>query len=282
MSLKEEKLQLTHAVAQSRIQRVLLQSLSDAKLKNPSYSLRAFSKKLKLSPAAVSEILNGKRSVSIKIAERILMNLDADPALRSEVLGAFRSGAKGPRSKAPGSVQSDSFTQVSLEQFRTIADWYHFAILSLFETTDCIPDADYVSQRLGVRKPDIVQALLRLERLEMIQKDKSGRFCLTGKQFQTADGVPSAAIRLSHFQSLDLAKKSLEVDGFEKRDFTSLTMAIDPSKMERARKMIRQFYTKLARELEVDPKGEVYMLNVGLFPLSRSLDLKGGFSNEES
>lgn len=257
-----------HAGPQGRIQRVLFQSLAEAKLKNPAYSLRAFAKKLKLSPAALSEILNGKRAVSVKLADRILTGLDADPAVKGEILGSFRKGASVATDEQKRVI--DAFTQLSVEQFKTIADWYHFAILCLFETSQFTADPDDISRRLGVRKADVIQALQRLERLGMLERSPKGKLRLTGKQFHTADGPASSAVRLSHGQSLELAKKSLEVDAVDIRDFTSLTMAIDPEKMDRARKLIRQFRTKLARELEVDPKGEVYMLSVGLFPLSRS------------
>ncbi len=277
--LKTEKTAAAPDLAQQRIQRLLLQTLAEAKLKNPFYSLRAFAKKIKLSPAAVSEILNGKRAISLKIADRILDQLDADPELRREISSLFRQ--KGTQKSTEEKSISDTFTKVSLEQFRTIADWYHFAILSLFETKDFKVDPETISRRLGIKKAEVVQALQRLERLEMIRQGDNGELQLTGKQFQTVDGVASSAIRLSHFQSLELAKKSLELDPTNLRDFTSLTMAVDPNKMELAKKMIRQFYMKLARELEVDPKGEVYMLNIGLFPLSRTVLSQGGNLDEK-
>ncbi len=280
MSLNAEQPQpKAHAGAQLRIQRVLIQYLAEAKLKNPAYSLRALSKKLHLSPAAVSEIMNGKRSISIKIAEKILVQLDADPQLVSEVLGAFRAGAKGQSGGQKAALES--FTHVSLEQFKIIADWYHFAILSLFETTPLDQDPGRIARRFGIKKSEVIQAIHRLERLGMLAYDESKGYYLTGTQFQTTDGMPSSAIRLFHFQGLELAKKSLEEDSTEERDFNSMTMAIDPSKLEVARKMIRKFYIDLAGKLEVDPKGEVYMLNVGLFPLSRSENSEKGSAYED-
>jgi len=46
---------------QNAIRKKLTEVLTEYQIKNPSYSLKAFSKKLKIAPSTLSEILNGKR-----------------------------------------------------------------------------------------------------------------------------------------------------------------------------------------------------------------------------
>lgn len=278
------------AGAQRRIQQVLLEALAQARLRNPSYSLRAFSRRLKISPAALSEILNGKRDISLKLATKIMKNLGAEPQINHDVLASFQE-KKGSRSqgKSAGktkdlkeSIQAANFKILPTDQFRTIADWYHFAILSLFETTSAPHDPQGIANRLGVRSSEIAVALERLERLGMILRAADGRYSLTGEQFHTSDGILSTAIKASHAQSFQLAQKSLEEDPIPLCDFTSLTMAINLEKLAKAKKMIREFRMNLARELEVDERDEVYMLCVQLFPVSRNRPIKddGGRDHE--
>jgi uncharacterized protein (TIGR02147 family) len=127
-----------------------------------------------------------------------------------------------------------------------------------------------IAKRLQVRSSEIAVALERLERQGMLVREEDGRYGLTGAQFHTSDDVASSAIKASHAQSFQMAQKSLEEGQLDRSDFTSLTMAINPDKMAKAKKMIREFRMHLARELEVDPKQEVYMLCVQLFPLSKT------------
>lgn len=260
------------AGAQGRIQRILLDALAEARSRNPAYSLRAFSRRLKISAAALSEIMNGKRNISAKLASKLLKNVGADPVQISETMAAFdvRSKSTVPLQKKEDVERTRAFSILSADQFKTVAEWYHFAILSLFETTSCPQTPAEIAKRLQVRSTDIVVALDRLERQGMLIREADGTYSLTGAQFHTSDEVASSAIRASHAQTFQMAQKSMEEGQLDRSDFTSLTMAINPAKMATAKKMIRDFRMHLARELEVDPKQEVYMLCVQLFPLSKT------------
>ena len=55
----------------------------------------------------------------------------------------------------------------------------------------------------------------------------------------------------------------------ELRDFTSMTMAIDPEKLTEAKKKIREFRRGLSEFLEAGKKEEVYRLNIQLVPVTK-------------
>ena len=57
--------------AELELRRALHDEFSSARIKNPMFSLRAFARKLNLPPSALSEILNGKRTVLDAIAQRL-------------------------------------------------------------------------------------------------------------------------------------------------------------------------------------------------------------------
>ena len=48
---------------------------------------------------------------------------------------------------------------------------------------------------------------------------------------------------------------------------TSVTMSIDPEKLEQARNLIQEFQERLDNFLESGEKKEVYQLTISLFPL---------------
>lgn len=63
--------------------------------KNPAYSMRAFAKKLQLSPSALSEIISGKRKISKKMALRILDRMQAEPTEVEKIISQFSATKKG-------------------------------------------------------------------------------------------------------------------------------------------------------------------------------------------
>ena len=252
-------------VEQLIIQKKLAEKLSEIKLKNPSYSIRAFSKKTGVSSSALSEILNGKRKVSVKIVKRISDRLCFSPKETKVLLNLF---PKNKLKESKNAAYAKEFIQLGMDQFHVISDWYHFALLSLSETSGYKDDPMWLAHRLGVSSKKIKMALERLQRLNMMRRDRQGILRASGEEFSTTDGVSSVSIRKSHSQNLELAQRSLDHDELAMRDFTAMTMAIDPEKLGEARKMIREFRDKLCTYLESGTKKEIYKLCVQLFPLS--------------
>jgi len=74
---------------QIAIQNKLRCKYDEIQNRNPAYSLRSFSRKLKINPSALCEILKGKRRVSRKMAERLLAQMGADHLETGNILGLF-------------------------------------------------------------------------------------------------------------------------------------------------------------------------------------------------
>ncbi|MBI2609108.1 MAG: DUF4423 domain-containing protein [Deltaproteobacteria bacterium] len=126
-----------------------------------------------------------------------------------------------------------------------------------------------MAKRLNISISQTVEAIKRLERLNFLKKNEDGTFVNCKKQLSTTDGTPDISLRKAHSHNLMLAQKSLEHDDLSTRDFTAVTMALDPEKLNDAKKMIREFRDKLSLYLSSGKKKEVYKLCVQLFPLTR-------------
>lgn len=254
---------------QIAIQTLLRDELGKIQLQNPSYSARSFAKKLGIAPSTVNEVLNGKRAISKKLALKMLEKLAVDPGTCSDVISKFDS------KKLLGKKTHDkTFTQIDTDQFRTISEWYHFAILSLTETPDYNHDPEWIAARLGIKITDAKNAVERLERLGMLVK-KDGQWNAGASQYHTPDQVNNISVRNAHAGNLELAKRSLEQDSIDLRDFSSMTMAIDPNKLPMARQMIRDFRNKLSAYLEEENQTEIFKICIQLFPLSNMKSRQG-------
>ncbi|MFZ4713901.1 MAG: helix-turn-helix domain-containing protein [Bacteriovoracaceae bacterium] len=72
------------------IRKLLCAKLSEYQEQNKAYSLRAFAKKLGLSPTSLSLLLNGKRYPSAKMAAKICEALKLRDDEQSEMMKAYK------------------------------------------------------------------------------------------------------------------------------------------------------------------------------------------------
>lgn len=242
---------------QKQVINIITNEISRARSINPSYSLRAFSKRVGVHPSALSEILNGKRRVTKKMGERILLALGMN---RIEIESIFNEESRR------------EVSELSLDYFKTISEWYYYAILSLAEIPDFKAEPEWISKRLNISPKTAKMAIERLIRLEMLVENEDGNYIASGVQYKTPTDIINTSLKNHTVQTLDLAKESLFIDPVDKRDFSTITMAIDPSKIEVAKKMISNFRKKLSQKLEAENKTEVYKLAIQLFPLSRGTE----------
>jgi uncharacterized protein (TIGR02147 family) len=157
-----------------------------------------------------------------------------------------------------------------MDVYHTIADWHYYAILSLAETMDFVGSPGWIAQRLGISEKSAAEAVDRLLRLDMLEKDKkTGKLRSTGEQFEAISAIANPALRKANRQNLELAQAALEKIPVEERDFTAITLCFDPGRIEDARKMIKTFRRNFNRVMEAGHKKEVYKMCIQLFPLSK-------------
>jgi len=250
---------------QVALQKILHLRYEELRIRNPLFSRRAFSKKLGLSAGAMSELFNGKRQVSLALAEKISDKLDLDPQERAELFSLFQK----KRSVVRTDAIDPNYLQLSADQFRVIGDWYHFAILTLMRTKVFKSDASWIAERLGLSISVVTGALDRLKRLSVIAEDKDGRLRRSKTRYRTSDDVANISVRKAHSQYIEKAREALENLPVEKRDFTSLMLTLSPEQLPCAKEKIRKFQDDLSAELEKQPQSEVYQLCIHLFPLTK-------------
>lgn len=156
------------------------------------------------------------------------------------------------------------------DRYRVVADWHHFAILSVMELNDFQSSSKWIAKKLGLPETLIVESLERLERLKIIDRSKE-TWQVQAANLRTTDDVASDALKEFYLNNLSLAAQKLKTVPVQDRDFSAITIAIDKAKLPFAKGMIRDFRRKLARILEAgDSKNEIYQLNILFFPLNES------------
>ena len=231
----------------------LLTQFTRKKERNQAYSLRSFARFLGVPSGRLSELMNGKRGITPKMAIRFAKQLGENP-------DQFQ-------------MEQSPYSRLSDDKFEALSDSLHIALLSLVETTNFDSRIESICARLNAKPFEVHGALERLERLGLLSQ-VNNCWISTKKNLETSHDVASAALRKSHKQTLEQSIDALDQVDLSQRDITSITMAIDVKKIPLAKEMIRKFRRELAAILETDERTEVYNLNVQLVPVSKTLEKK--------
>ncbi len=244
--------------------------------RNPRYSMRAFANALGLNIGSLSSLLSGKRPLTMKTALRLCDALGMGPGERLRVLDAVAE-AQAREKRMQIARLSDTASKIRYEideeTFRVIGDWYHYAILQLVRTrpyreSGFASESRWIASQLGISETEAALAVRRLESAGLLRRNGDGRLERTREQVTTADrSVTSAALKRLQRQVREKAIHSLENDPIEARSMTSMTIAVDPSRLRQARIMIDEFQEKLGRFLEGSTQDSVYQISISLFPL---------------
>jgi uncharacterized protein (TIGR02147 family) len=245
--------------------------------KNDRYSLRAFARHLGLSPAAVTRIFKGEKSLSVKRAVTIAQKLHLDrveteyfcllvqlaqtedPELQStlyERLNALRP-------EAP-------IHDLSVDLFRTIADWYHLAILELTGVDGFEFTVSNVARYLGIGVMDAEVAIDRLKRLELIELETgTNRVVKTKNRLLVSSAIPNGAMRKHYRQMLEKAMESIETQGPDEKVIATETFAFDRESIEEAKKLTDRYLDQLVKLSEGSRnKKDLYQACIQVFRLS--------------
>lgn len=247
---------------------------------NSHYSMRAFSRDLHISPQVLSLVLNGKKGISLKVAIKLATALN----LSQEEISYFYDLVELSRAKnetVKGIVKyrlskyadADNFRTLQEDTLLAISDWYHFAILELTVTSGFKSDFDWIAARIGISVSEVKQAVLRLLRLKLLT-EINGKFVKTNLNITTSNEVASLAIRKITTQYLNKAIQAQNEQSLQERDFGTVTMAIDPKKIPKAKELISNFRRELMAFLESGSQNEVYVFASQLFKVSKIGQIK--------
>ena len=245
----------------------LNQELIKRTRKNSSYSQRAFAKLLDLSPGELSEILNGKRRLSVKKALNIAEKLCLDPQETLDFLSLAKKTSRDELAKENKEIDSQI---LSVDAFELVSNWYCFAIISLSECVGFIWDRDYIAKKLNISMAEARDALVRLEKVGLIEQ-KGEDLQVVSDFVIGPDKISSSAVRRSHHDLLQKAIVALEESSTEERNITGIGLALSEQEYKQMVGDIAKFRRELVKKYGYTnvEKNRVYQLEFALFELTQ-------------
>lgn len=239
--------------------------------RNPTYSLRAFARDLRISHCYLSQVMSHKRRLSIETAASLCNSLKLSDDERSQFMQTLFTEKWAQAKASPAErkrPEPGEDVVIEIDRFRAVSEWYHGAIFELISTKDFEPNFGWICQRLGITPSEARLAVRRLKRLGLIKTTKNKWTTASGlTYFPTKYSV--LAVRKYHQQMIQKAADALATgERYDERDITGITFAVDPAKLAVAKKRITKFQREMMKLLAVEGTSEVYQFNVQLFPLT--------------
>lgn len=210
---------------------------------NSAYSLRAFAAHLKISPSLLSEVINGKKRLSEKNAERLLKILGYGKTIKS--------------------IQKD---EAALEDI----SWLHLAILELCQT-DAISSELELSKRFKISEQEATSAVRILKNYNLIET-KNNLIQPIKDRLIFGNNTPSKKIRAFHKKAINASMKYLEETNFEDRDFSFSTLALSKNEANLIKKKIHEMteeFSQLSTDSNV--KKEIYCISTQFYKTTNNL-----------
>lgn len=248
--------------------------------RRPLYSQRAFARDLGISASSLGDYLKGTMRLSpgriCQISKVIGLTAEQRQHWIDLLDEKFAKTTElrhmaSLRVKARLNAQHHS---ISVDQFKIISEWFHFAYLELLT----LDEAKYSNEKiaaasLGIPVKTLRVAIKRLMEVGLLRKSESGIYEVDPST-QLGDSVPSEAIRQYHIQLLKKAAHAVETQDMSRRFNSSTIVALPKKEVEKIKNQIQNLaittldpYTQVAGQ-----KDSLYCLSIHFFDL---LEQKG-------
>lgn len=253
-------------VDQREIQQILNQKFDEIKERNPQFSLRAFAHKLSISSGALSQIMNGKRRVS----ERLAYELAEKLALSGEEMKKFLTSFQ----MSEGMKKDPEYAMFDHGAYAVDEIWQVFVVLNMLKLDNFEFSTSAAATLIGIGEDEVNELIEKMIFNGLLKWSPENQLERTAENVMTKDQVTDKHLVEIQHRYMDKAKAASEIL-VPDRDLTSIVMPVNKNNIPRAKKLIRKFYQEIAAVLEHGDRDAVYGLNVQLYPLVDKEDIEG-------
>jgi uncharacterized protein (TIGR02147 family) len=247
-------------------------------------SLRQLTREAEISVGYLSMVLNGKRRLTEKALQKILIHLKLSPQEKRflELLHTVEDSESAPiRVDALSEMAKLSAykkaNQKEFDTYKYLTKWYYVAIREMVLLPDFKDDPVWIQERLRGRIGlyEVIEALAFLKDRGLITSDANGKITLSEIDLQCKAGIYKISLGEFHRQVLDMAHKSIHEVAREKRYILGRTVAISNLEFQQAKEIFDEALKKIeALGQEEKSSKEVYHFELAAFPMTEGKDIE--------
>lgn len=256
------------------------EAFEERKASMPLYSYRMLADVLGLDTSYVFRILQKDAHLPARCQSRAIefLGLSGRSAEYFVLLVAY---ARERNSKARQEILENAMSLRDVARRRLadaevayFRDWWIVALRSLLEVVEGRTAPADLASRLNppVSQDDVRRGLELLQELGLVKRVSSGRLALSESHLTIGNGIEKVqAVRHHQRQILSLAAESLERFPPERRDVSTITLAVDKERAAQIREMLRECRRQIQKCVE-DAKrpDQVMQIAMAFFPLSET------------
>jgi uncharacterized protein (TIGR02147 family) len=257
--------------------------LADKIAANPQFSLRSFGLALGISHAALSQVFNGKKNISYERALDIAQKLKLEETEQEYLcllvqIETVRDMEKkiALHEKLNKLRPASRPTDLNMDIFRVISEWYHFPILSMTRLKNFKFTPKNIAKRLGISELEAAVAIERLVRVEFLEQKADGTWAECKSYLMIDSETPSSALRKFHRQMLEKSMKSIDDQKAVDKVNGSETFAFNPKSIKAARDITEKYFNEMVdlseKTQKKDGATDVFHLQVNFFNLTPDRD----------
>lgn len=259
--------------------REFLRAYYDLKKAGGRFSYRAFARRAGLkSPNYLKLVIDGDRNLTPAMAQRFgkACGLDGEGLRFFEHLVAFNqaktSSERAQRYRDLSSHRSFRKAQkLDLAHAAYHSEWFIPAVRELARRNDFRADAAWIAGQMvpAISKSDAARALRILEELGML-KEVDGQIRPSDSIVSTGPQTKWVHIGEYHRVMMRRAAEAIDLVPAAERDISSLTLCVDPGRLQEIKSQLRDLRgSLLALEEDSENPTQVIQINFQLFPLSK-------------
>lgn len=253
--------------------------------KNKGFSLRRFAQILDLQASFLSEVLNNKKNLSDEMAAKISEKLSWSTSEKEYFFNLVQlEKTKDPLVKEKietriRNLQTEQnqtnlypFHDLSVDQFKIIADWQHFAILGLLDQDVKPQSSSILAQKLGLHVYDVEIALSRLKRLDLVEESADSCYSKVKHHVTINSATPNQALKHYHKQMLSKILEAQDEQTPLERYTGTENLLLTKEQKELAHTIFEealQKVLKLSQESKGNTNSELYHCGIHMIKLSK-------------
>lgn len=254
------------------------------KEKNPSYSMRAFARDIGISPPQLSRIMSRQRELTYRqmslISDALGLSERESNFWVTQVILKAQKNAKIPvalRKRAQisglkGKKPLLKISPLSVEKFKVISQWYHFAILELTFLKDFDSNPEWIAASLGITVLEASAAIDRMIEIGLLEVTPEGQLKKTHSTFMVNTERSEPEIRKYETTMIERAKAEVQKtqqQEWENRVINSITFPSNPESIPELKAALAEFQKKIFTMIKGHEFEQVYHFGFQLYPVSK-------------
>lgn len=222
--------------------------------KNPSYSVRRFAQQIGLPAGALSEILKGKRKMTLKRAKQVVDKLNLTDRERHHLLTHMGETHKMKRRPA---IEAD---------YDLFTDWRVAALLALLELDEVDRSPRALSERLAISEDYVERKIKELVTRKLLFYDDKGELRSSDEVLDYGAGMPAEIALRSDREALRLAEHAMDRIPPLERGFYYITFIGNEDQRQALIVELKKLFARFVPPAASGAKDQVFRLSAQFFP----------------